>query len=608
MHLNLATGQLLNSSNLIKIADSLILDRKSGKIVLSNLLVPRAGALPTLFGDATLDLNFASSLSLDDAVSGNNLVTFSRASTGTYVGSDGLIKTSVVNLLSYSEEFDNISWSKFSSTSGTVPVVTPNYATAPDGTLTADRIVGTITPTIGSDWSLVRKTITTSGDHTWSIWLKSNTGSNQSITINYVSPTGTVTVTPEWQRFSLTTTQSSFECDIGLQNEGSRVTDYSMDILAWGAQLQEGALTDYIPTTTTIGGAPRFDHDPVTGESLGLLIEESRTNLLAYSSDTTNAVWSSSRSTETIGGTAPDGSNTANDVTVTISGFNGSVNQTLTVVGDHAFSVFVKKKGFSVFRFGSTVNTPDYVNWNIDTNTFSNQGTNVVSASSTDVGDGWYRISVVFNIATQTAYAFQVFVVDNPGNTYTTVNGTDGFYMWGAQVEAGSFPTSYIPTTTSAVTRAADLASIEGTNFSSWYNQSEGTVFSISSSVTNLQASTSRDLYTIYQDSSNKHGFGYRGNLNDFVHQTLVGGSRQFSPVDAGDPTYTNDKNAYSYSNTGGSTVHNSQEWSSSTSDLSVINPTILYIGGIQNLNGHISRLAYFPTRKTDQELIDLTT
>jgi hypothetical protein len=56
-------------------------------------------------------------------------------------------------------------------------------------------------------------------------------------------------------------------------------------------------------------------------------------------------------------------------------------------------------------------------------------------------------------------------------------DGNSGFYTWGAQVEAGAFPTSYIPTSASTVTRSADLASITGTNFSSWYNSSEGSIF-----------------------------------------------------------------------------------------------------------------------------------
>ena len=95
--------------------------------MLSNLLVPRAGALPTLFDDATLDLNFAETKSIGD------LVTFSRASSGTYVGSDGLIKTSPVNLLTYSEQFDQ--WTVAANTS-----ITPNATTAPDGTFTADQV------------------------------------------------------------------------------------------------------------------------------------------------------------------------------------------------------------------------------------------------------------------------------------------------------------------------------------------------------------------------------------------------------------------------------------------------------------------------------------
>ena len=56
-------------------------------------------------------------------------------------------------------------------------------------------------------------------------------------------------------------------------------------------------------------------------------------------------------------------------------------------------------------------------------------------------------------------------------------NGTSGIYLWGAQLEEGAFPSSYIPTTTAAATRSADVASITGTAFSGWYRQDEGTFY-----------------------------------------------------------------------------------------------------------------------------------
>ena len=95
LHLNLTTGKFLNSSTLFKLSDALLLDVSSGEIVMSNLLVHRAGV--DLFKLASLDLNFAQRKSLTDRVSNNNLITFSRDSIGTYVGSDGLIKTAVAD-------------------------------------------------------------------------------------------------------------------------------------------------------------------------------------------------------------------------------------------------------------------------------------------------------------------------------------------------------------------------------------------------------------------------------------------------------------------------------------------------------------------------------
>ena len=94
-----------------------------------NDLWRRARAVPSL------DLRFADNKSLTDAVTGQSLVTFTRASSGTYVGSDGLVKTATTNLLLRSEEFDNASWVKLNST------VTANAATAPNGSLTADKFI-----------------------------------------------------------------------------------------------------------------------------------------------------------------------------------------------------------------------------------------------------------------------------------------------------------------------------------------------------------------------------------------------------------------------------------------------------------------------------------
>ena len=268
---------------------------------------------------------------------------------------------------------------------------------------------------------------------------------------------------------------------------------------------------------------------------------------------------------------------------------------------DYTFSIFIK----------STGGQGQYISFKTGFNGGNHDGNNqVIYDFATDTvgagysrelyANGWVRISKTYTNANNTT-----FIVSNNSSTSLDV------LFWGAQVEQGSYPSSLIITSTSAnVTRAADV-STSALGVDSFYNQSEGTVFSITSAVTNLQSSATRALYTIIQDSNNRHGLGYRsGGFDDFVHNTFAGGSRQFSPVDAGDPTYTNDKVAYSYSSTGGSTVHNSQKWTSSTSDLSVINPTVLQLGNynqVSRLNGHIKRLSYFPTRLPDATLQSIT-
>jgi hypothetical protein len=107
--------------------------------------------------------------------------------------------------------------------------------------------------------------------------------------------------------------------------------------------------------------------------------------------------------------------------------------------------------------------------------------------SAINVGNGWWRITIEYYGSLPGGDFCFVGVTTNANGDIvnsSTANGVDGMYVWGVQFELGTFPTSYIPTSSSTVTRAADVASMTGTNFSSWYNQSQGTIFASVRTVT----------------------------------------------------------------------------------------------------------------------------
>ena len=347
-----------------------------------------------------------------------------------------LVEEQRANLVPYSEEFDNISWAKISGGGGTTPVVTANYAVAPDGTFTADRITGTITPTGSPDWSLVRKLITsTTGILTWSIWLKSNTGSNQIITIKYTGgASGIITVTPEWQRFLISATQASFECDIGLKNDGASVTDNSMDVLAWGAQLETGAFpSSYIPTVTS---QTRYaDIAAVQDEDFAT------TNLISYS-ESFDVGWSTTRLEPVTANatTAPDGTLTA-DYIEQQSGqaTAGGVYQTVTVTSPFVASVYAKaaEKDFLYLLATGGGAYFDLQNGTVGTVFGANTQTLIEN-----VGGGWYRCSIMGS------YAFTGNLVYYPTDSDGTLSVTDsgGIYLWGASLTATEYPVEYTTT------------------------------------------------------------------------------------------------------------------------------------------------------------------
>jgi hypothetical protein len=208
---------------------------------------------------------------------------------------------------------------------------------------------------------------------------------------------------------------------------------------------------------------PRFDHDPTTGESLGLLIEEQRTNLVSNS--TYNAsTWSNvfpANATLTTGILAPDGTNTAVRLTCQATGSSllRVTFPTFTPNGTTAYtaSFYVRMVSRGTISFNNSL-TCDLMD--------ATPSGNYLPLL---IPNQWVRVS--FSAVPTAIATFFFDLLSDNNNNYV-------LDFWGVQLEAGAFATSYIPTVASSRTRAADNASMTGANFSSWYRQDEGTLVS----------------------------------------------------------------------------------------------------------------------------------
>lgn len=215
---------------------------------------------------------------------------------------------------------------------------------------------------------------------------------------------------------------------------------------------------------------PRIDYDPVTLECKGLLIEEARTNLLRYSEQFDNAAWIKPNAAISANlAAAPDGSTTADILRGTGSGSHYAYLG-YTVSAGVAFTMSCYVKNFTLTGaagvFLRDFNEAGIASFNLATGTVNTTSGIASEAAIVDVGNGWYRISAKFTPTTSGTHNVA------PAHIATS-STTTGIYIWGAQLEVGSFPTSYIPTVASSVPRVADVAMMTDANFSSWYRQDE---------------------------------------------------------------------------------------------------------------------------------------
>ena len=572
----------------------------------ANSLWKNARAVPSL------DLRFAENKSLTDAKTGASLVTFTRASTGTFVGSDGLLRSAVTNLLLRSEEFDT-GWTGSESNT----TITANTNTAPNGTLTAD----TIDFTNASSFRYQIVSNTPGGTTvTFSVWLASGTKTQTVIRIAG-SSTGTggqlvISLTPTLTRYSVTVTIPSgnsaafvgFENRVGIGGgNGGTGT-----IVAWGAQLEQSSTVgEYIPTTSVINSAPRFDHNPTTGESLGLLVEEARTNLALWSEDLSNAVWSVNFTSVTTNAvTAPDGGLTADFVKEDSSSFehNRFQNASVTAGTVYTISAYAKAGGRTKFILRTAI-AGGNINCGFDltSGTVTRQPSGF-TCSIQRLPNGWYRCSATCtaSVTASRYFALQLAIADPVDDAQPSYQGdnTSGLFLWGAQLEAGAFLTSYIPTTSATATRAADVASITGTNFSSWYNQTEGTVL-LDGRFNTVATNTALVSINDAANSSNNRHTLRIGNTIIVSGGTTVASFFQTPALQA------IAKYAYGYAVNNFVQVLNSTSTSVDTLGAVPAGVNVMEIGKVEGTqiysNGTIKRLTYWPVRLANPTLQAIT-
>ena len=585
----------------------------------------------------SLLLDFANTKTLDPRI------TFTRASTATNYDGKTTVKAEE-NLHANSQSLT----ATFVLSGGTGSL-TANATTAPDGTTTAASLVPANASTALAYYG--NTVIPAANSYTISIFAKANgmnfiaIGTNNSVAVVEAnlstgvisSGTGSIaSVGNGWYR--ITAQASSYPNTVYYlqvrDTSGTATLSTSNGtngVYVWGAQIEQRSfgtaytatsgspITNYIPALqTAAAGVARFEHNPVTGESLGLEIEEQRVNLSLRSDDLANATWvkvNSSISSNAV--IAPDGTLTADALVEDATNNTHRLYQQVTIAANTTatLSAYVK-------RGAGSRNL--YVQWNFGDGIFAtfNLGTGVVIGTSTtgtgslvgatitSVGNNWYRITLSGIASTTNANPFAQFYLTNSSThdgspaSYTG-DGFSSAYIWGAQLEAGAFATSYIPTVASQVTRSADAASMTGTNFSSWYRADEGTVYSEASGAT---INGSSGIYSISDGTGNNRIVSGFGSSMLFVG---VSGTTQANLAVGSDTVNTYSKYSGAYkTNDFGFTRNGATVSTDTLGTLPIV--TTLYFGagatGVTSLNGTIKKVAYYPKRLTNAELQGLTT
>lgn len=668
----------------------------------------------------SINLDFINTDKLDSRVN------FQRNSPGAY--HDGTHTVVGSNLICHSQDLDGADWRQSNVT------IMTDVSAAPDGTQTADKIIINSDVTSGNtfvspeqDGSRARL-IDDNQTYTLSFYIKS-AGYNylrfqvydQSLTENetarkhrggsWIDLSKSELYTPGkdahkydnsnadiklhklhngWHRVSVkfTRTRNSGNVDYWFYpSVDGYNTDISGDgesgVLLWGVQVEHGEhATDYIKTEHSpayrscsllkfaSNDQPRFDHDPITGEPRGLLIEEQRYNLMPSTegvsqkgdpvgdSDPYARIWPSRSYCRRNNTTAPDGTHTATTVyydgTPSTPYYYVHELTSLTTNKTYTFSVYVKLPhdtdknaiwGVQLHLHSNISNDNTYTYFNliegkIEPN-ITTMDNGVIRYANRDgtiepVGNGWYRLSITGTTRadddatyTDTSWNFGIYPLYDLSTGSFLIGGDEHeqqanmpmWHIWGVQVEEGDWPTSLIKTKSTqwslsqASTREADLVTISEEDFNSWYNTDQGTIF-CDAHILPTTGNSGRPVYNfMYTDNSPSDALAFSRDGTATYHYFKHGDISEYKHyMDTSTDHY---KACLSYSHNDIISFVNGVENfklrdGTPRDNAEMFKPDQVTLGGISTstgnfLRGWIKQFTYYPQRLTDEQTHILT-
>ncbi len=364
--------------------------------------------------------------------------------------------------------------------------------------------------------------------------------------------------------------------------------------------------------TTVDSNVPRLEYPLIDGVVNGcpsLLLEPQRSNLITYSEAFDNAYWGKTGVSETSGFISPDGTDNAFKlVEDTSNSLHYTYSSAVSVSAvNNNFSLFVKSAGKTKLAMRESNGTGRYASFDLTNKSVIEQ--NGTDAKIEELINGWFRIS--FNDITTTSTIMGLFLLDDSytsGSVITTYqgDGTSGVYIYGAQIEQGSYPTSYIPTNGSAVTRNGETAN--GSGDASTFNDSEGVLMVEIAALSNTNSF--EDLSLSDGTSNNKIQF-FLHSTNSITARVTVGGSTQYNRSYLPQDITTFSKYAIKYKANDFSLYVNGIKQNASTSGSifpsNTLDELIINDNNISDFNGKVKQLQYYNSALTESELEQLT-